>query len=245
MKPQQLKPAVSKTIPNKIRHDYPLAYINILVSYAIFAKNCLVDNRGFTPHQRVDGPSNIPSILSDNVCNSNTEYASNEERTHLNLLNDTRQAYVSAESSDRIKRALKAHIFTSDTPFYNGEKVFYWKESQDKASRGWKGPATIICSEGKVIVIRHGSFIHRCHETKVRRTSEGSVLSKVNKTENTATPLVFLISCDTDSPGVTNQNQDTINTSLNRNMPAERKSTDDITVNNNTSLETERNIPIP
>ena len=242
--------AVIKTILNKIRHDYPLADINVLVSYAIFAKNCLVDNRGFTPHQRVYGRSpNKPSILSDNVCNSNTEYASNEVRTHLNLLNDTRQAYVSAESSDRIKRALKAHIFTSEAPFYYGEKVFYWKESQDKASRGWKGPATIIGSEGKVIVVRHGSFIHRCHETKVRRTSEGSALSKVNKTENTATSLVFPIACDTDSSGVTNQNEDTINTSLNRNMPVtvtpERKSTDDITANTNTSLETERNIPIP
>ena len=127
--------------------------------------------------------------------------------------------------------------------------MFYWKESQDKASRGWKGPATIIGSEGKVIVVCHGSFIHRCHETKVRRTSEGSALSKVNKTENTATPLVFPITCDTDSSGVTNQNEDTINTPLNRNMPVtvtpERKSTDDISANTNTSLETERNIPIP
>ena len=105
------------------------------------------------------------------MCNSNTEYASNEVRTHLNLLNDTRQAYVSAESSDRIKRAL--NIFISEAPFHYGEKVFYWKESQDKASRGWKGPATIIGSEGKVIAVCHGSFIHRCHETEVRRTSEG------------------------------------------------------------------------
>ena len=174
------------------------------------------------------------------MCNSNTKYASNEVRTHLNLLNYTRQAYVSAESSDRIKRALKAHIFTSEAPFYYGEKVFYWKESQDKASRGWKGPATIIGSEVKVIVVRH--------ETKVRRTSEGSALSKVNKTENTATPLVFPIAYDTDSSGVTNQNEDTINTPLNRNMPVtvtpERKSADDITADTNTSLETERNIPI-
>ena len=63
--------AVIKTILNKIRHDYPLEDINVLVSYAIFAKNCLADKRGFTPHQGVYGHSpNIPSILSDNVCNS-------------------------------------------------------------------------------------------------------------------------------------------------------------------------------
>ena len=193
--------AVIKSIMNKIRHNYSSTDINVLVSYAVFAKNCLVDNRGFTPHQRVYGHSpNIPSILSDNVCSSNTEYESNAVRTHLNLLHDTRQAYVSAESSDRIKRALKSHIFVSEAPFNNGEKVFYWKESQVKSSRGWKGPAIIIGSEGKVIVVRHGSFIHRCHETKVRRASEGCALSKINSNEKIVTSnLVFPLSSDTDN----------------------------------------------
>ena len=49
--------------------------------------------------------------------------------------------------------------------------------------RGWKGPGTVIGSEGKVVVIRHGSFIQRMHETKVRRSAEGGALSKENNVE--------------------------------------------------------------
>ena len=62
-------------------------------------------------------------------------------------------AYMKAENSDRIKRALSSRIYASDGPFYYGEKVFYWKESVNKSARGWKGPGTVVGTEGKVVII--------------------------------------------------------------------------------------------
>ena len=171
--------AIIKNILDKIRGDHNETPVDIILSYAVFAKNCLVDNLGFSPHQRVFGRSpHIPTIMSENVCSTNTKLESDEMRNHLTLLHKTRQAYMSAESDDRIKRALKSRIYTSDAPFYYGEQVFYWRESQDKAIQGWKGPGTVVGSEGKVVVIRHGSFVQRMHETKVRRSAEGCALSK-------------------------------------------------------------------
>ena len=171
--------AIIKSILDKIRHDHNKTSVDIVLSYAVFAKNCLVDNLGFSPHQRVFGRSpNIPTICSENICSTNTELESEDMMNHLQLLHKTRQAYMTAESDDRIKRALRSRVYASDAPFFYGERVFYWRESKDKAVRGWKGPGTVIGSEGKVVVIRHGSFIQRMHETKVRRSAEGGALSK-------------------------------------------------------------------
>ena len=173
--------AILKDILNKLRLDeeHNSTPTDILLSYAIFAKNCLVDNLGFSPHQRVYGRNpNIPNINSGNICHANNNYESDHVREHLNLLHKSRIAYMKAENSDRIKRALNSRIFASDGPFYYGEKVFYWKESANKSACGWKGPGTVVGTEGKIVIIRHGSFINRSHETKVRRVSEGESLSE-------------------------------------------------------------------
>ena len=172
--------AILKDILTKIRMDkeHQSTPIHVLLSYATFAKNCLVDHLGFSPFQRVFGRNpNIPNINTNNVCHTNTDYQSDHVREHLNLLHKSRVAFMKAENSDRIKRALNSRIYASDGPFFYGEKVFYWKESANKSARGWKGPGTVVGTEGKVIIIRHGSYINRSHETKVRRATEGESLS--------------------------------------------------------------------
>ena len=193
--------AIIKTILNKIRQDYKSTRLGVMLSYAVFAKKCLVDNHGFTPHQHVFGHSpNIPTVLSENVCSTNTEYLSDDVRKHLNLLHDTRKAYMTAESSNRIKRALNSRIYFSESPFYYVfEHVFYWKESQDKSAEGWKGPGTVIGSEEKFVVICHGSFIHRCHETKVRGVCEKSAIAKDVTTNASAITNVFPITLNNET----------------------------------------------
>ena len=127
---------------------------------------------------------NIPTVLSENVCSTNTEYLSDDVRKHL---------------ITRIKRALNSRIYFSESPFYYGEHVFYWKESPDKSAKGWKGPGTVIGFEGKVVVIRHGSFIHRCHETKVRRVCEKSAIAKDVTTNASAITNVFPITLNNET----------------------------------------------
>ena len=182
--------AIIKNILNKIRSDHNDTPVDIILSYAVFAKNCLVDNLGFSPHQRVFGRSpNLPTIMSNNPCSTNTDIKSDIVSKHMNLLNETRKAYMSAESSDRIKRALNSRIYVSDAPFYYGERVYYWKDSVDKKLHGWKGPGTVIGSEGKIVIIRQGSFIQRAHETKVRRSTEDCALEDTEETEPKITTI--------------------------------------------------------
>lgn len=202
--------AIVKSILNKIRCDHKDTPIDVILSYAIFAKNCLVDNLGFSPHQRVFGRSpNLPSVMSSNPCCMNTEYKSDVIRQHIDLLNETRKAYMTADSSNRIKRALNSRIFTSEAPFYYGEQVYYWKDSVDKKMHGWKGPGTVIGSEGKVVIIRQGSFIQRAHETKVRRCKEDTALEKKDKIEPTKiTENIPLLICREDD---SNQTCDNLN----------------------------------
>ena len=185
--------AILKDILTKLRIDdeHRSTPVDMLLSYAIFAKNCLIDNLGFSPHQRVFGRNpHIPNVASSNVCHTNSDYESDHVREHLNLLHKTRVAYMKAENSDRLKRALSSRIYASEAPFYYGEKVFYWKESANKSACGWKGPGTVVGTEGKVVIVRHGSFINRPHETKVRRAAEGSALQKVDEENVEKRPIL-------------------------------------------------------
>ena len=180
--------AIIKSILDKIRSDHVSTPVDIILSYAVFAKNCLIDNLGYSAHQR---SPNIPTIMSNNPCVTDNKIESELVNNHINMLHKTRQAYISAESSDRIKRALNSKIFVSESPFYYGERVYYWKESINKTSNGWKGPGTIIGTEGKVVIIRQESFIHRAHETRVRRCIVNEALEKKGNDVVKELPLVI------------------------------------------------------
>ena len=69
--------AILKDILTKLRMDtdHQRTPIQTLLSYAVFAKNCLVDNLGFSPFQRVFGRNpNVPHINSSNICFTNSDY---------------------------------------------------------------------------------------------------------------------------------------------------------------------------
>jgi hypothetical protein len=78
-----------------------------------------------------------------------------------------RQAYISAESSDRVKRALRHPIRTSEEMFSHKDKIFYKRDDSNR----WRGPATVIGQDGKIVFVRHGSRLLRvavCRCVKVK-----------------------------------------------------------------------------
>ena len=84
--------AILKDILTKLRidDDHKSTPLDILL-YAIFAKNYLIDNLRFSPHQRVFGrKANIPSINLNNVSHINSDYGSDHVREHLKLLHKTK-----------------------------------------------------------------------------------------------------------------------------------------------------------
>ena len=71
-----------------------------------------------------------------------------------------RENFIKAESSEKIRRALRHKVRSfSDNHYENGEKVFYKRVGY----KGWRGPATVIGEEGKIVLIRHGTAYYRCH----------------------------------------------------------------------------------
>ena len=66
-----------------------------------------------------------------------TNTSSDVVRENLNALHSARKNYIMAESSDRIKRALRKNVRSyTEVEFVAGEKVYYKR----KARKGWSGP---------------------------------------------------------------------------------------------------------
>ena len=76
------------------------------LAWAFSAKNCLINVNGFSPHQIVFGKNiTLPSIFTDQP---SADLPENEiVIKHLNTLHATRQAFITAESSRKLKLALR------------------------------------------------------------------------------------------------------------------------------------------
>ena len=83
---------------------------------------------------------------------------------HLAGLSEARSAFVQAESSERVKHALRHNVRESNHELKNGQEVLYQRDNQ------WKGPGKIIGIDGKVVIIRHGGYICKVHTSKIRPT---------------------------------------------------------------------------
>ena len=121
----------------------------------------LSNKEGFSANQRVFGRNiNLPSVLTDELPALEPTQSSDVVRKNLEAMHAARQNFIKAESSEKIRRAMRHKVRSyADHRFENGEKVYYRR----RKFKGWKGPATVIGEEGKVVLIRHGSAYYRCH----------------------------------------------------------------------------------
>ena len=132
---------------------------------------------GYSPHQLVFGANpKVPSILTDKTPALEGVTSTQIIADHLNALTAARKAFVEAESSGKIKRALarKTRPVTS-LMFETGDKVFYKRRDSDT----WKGPAIVIGKEKSQIFIKHGgTFVrvnpcHLMHTNSEEREEQG------------------------------------------------------------------------
>ena len=67
-----------------------------------------------------------------------------------------REAFIKAESSEKLKRAMNRQTRTSNPLEYEiGEEVFYKREQEGR----WRGPGRIVGKDGKIILIRHQASV--------------------------------------------------------------------------------------
>lgn len=133
--------------------------IETALPWAVCAKNTLSNISGYSPNMLVFGKNpNEPSVLHDSI--PALEPCSHSElvRSNMNIRSCAKKAFVGAESSEKIRRALRMKLRTSNnTVVRNGESVFYKRLN----SPGWKGPGIVIGRDGQLIIVRHGGQVYR------------------------------------------------------------------------------------
>ncbi|XP_057305251.1 uncharacterized protein LOC130642182 [Hydractinia symbiolongicarpus] len=134
---------------------------DVALAWALSAKNSLQNHGGYSPNQLVFGHNvNTPTILTDHLPALEPTTSSEIVRKNLSALHKARENFIKAESSERIKRALRHNVRTySDETYLNGEKVFYKR----KNTKGWKGPGVVLGQDGQMVLVRHGGNFYRVH----------------------------------------------------------------------------------
>ena len=156
--------AVIDEMVMKIIADQPKCSLKVALSWAVNSKNCLQMVAGYSPYQLVFGRNpRLPNIMDDSLPALEGTTMSEILASHLNAKHASRQAFIQAESSEKIRRALRHQVRPTGNRFQNGELVYYKRDD----SKEWKGPGSVIGQDGKVVIIRHGSSIIRAHSSKV------------------------------------------------------------------------------
>ena len=161
--------AITDTMLMKLEADYRQVNNQSLLCWANMARNSLQMWNGFSSHQLVFGLNpNLPNILKDTLPALEGRTSSEEFAKHLNILHDSRKAYIQSESDERIRRALRGKIRASEQIFNHGDSVFYKREGKDR----WLGPGKVVFQDGKVIFVRHGGVFVRVSPNRLTKTKD-------------------------------------------------------------------------
>ena len=110
-------------------------------------------------------------------------------RETINAIHSSRTNYIAAESSDKIKKALRHKVRSyADVAYEKGDKVYYRRKNY----KGWKGPAVVLGQDGQLVLVRHGGAfyrVHPCHMQKISLNgnvgdSDGGVRCSVERLQN-------------------------------------------------------------
>eukprot|EP00435_Cladocopium_sp_Y103_P020778 s1772_g5.t1 len=146
------------------------------LTQAFNAKNSLSRVNGYSPEQAVLGMSRrLPGSLTANAGVSSMSLAEGEGhasdifRLALERRSSARKAFIDADNSSSLRRALLRRSRPLRGPYEIGDLVLYWrrKGSNLKRERGrWFGPASVVAVEGtKNVWLNHsGRLIRACPE---------------------------------------------------------------------------------
>ena len=165
----------------KMLEDNPKLSESLALQYATSIRNTCMFVHGFTPAQLAIGQNpRLPSALHDDLPALEGVTTSPTIATHLNAIASARKAFIHAETSSKLRKALQHPIREyCDRVYQYGDHVFY-KLPDD---RRWQGPATVIGVDGKVVMLRHGSVVRRVHPCRLQYTTEPKTSEKCEKVE--------------------------------------------------------------
>lgn len=139
--------------------------LEVALAWAVSARNALTNYLGFAPNQLVFGNNpSLPNVSTNALPALEPVVSSEIVRNHLNALHSARQGFIKAESSERLARALRHNIRSSDhEELVNGAEVYYKRNDSNE----WRGPGIIIGRDGKQFLVKHGGGYVRVHECRL------------------------------------------------------------------------------
>ncbi len=154
----------------KIKEDAGCS-TDIALCWAVNAKNNMCNAYGFSPQQLVLGYNSAPPGLDDLKINLNqldNEKSSQMVADHINALHESRKAFILAQNSDRLKRALKDRVYSSyEVKYFPGDQVYY-----KTIGKSWKGPGVVIGQYQKLVLIKTGGLFVRVHPSRIKLKTE-------------------------------------------------------------------------
>ena len=102
--------------------------LEIALSWAVAARNSLANNSGVSPNQLVFGRNPcLPNVFSDDIPALNADTPCDLVRNNLNAMHSARQEFVKYESNEKLKRALRHNIRSTDSHLINSGDIVYYK----------------------------------------------------------------------------------------------------------------------
>lgn len=147
------------------------------LAWCFNAKNSLLNVNGYSPYQIARGKNpRLPSVSWDQPPSFGRS-TSEIVRQNMDAIHAAKRAFIEADSSDKIKRALSHNTRTSNgIKFVTGDSVYYKR----KDSKEWKGPGSVIGQDGQQILVKHGSYYVRVHPCRLMLKNEcNSELDKI------------------------------------------------------------------
>ena len=71
---------------------------------------------------------------------------------HLNALHAAKKAFSESKADERIRRALRSKMRSSEEVFNYGDRLCYKSEGHDR----WLGPGKVVFQHGKIIFVHYG-----------------------------------------------------------------------------------------
>ena len=166
--------------------------VEIALAWSVNAKNSLHNVHGFSPYQMVFGQNpNLPLSLNSKPPALEGISSSELVRNHLNALHKARQAFIKSESSDKVRRAMKARVRThNDHKYYQGDRVYYKRDKEER----WRGPATVVIQEGSKVLLktigRSLISVHTCRLQHVTHDDESNQVLEEGQHQSTTKTVI-------------------------------------------------------